>query len=194
MCREMGRTDAAGQVSPHGCHPHRALCPMTIDHLSCPSQLSSWGGAGDPPSPSSIATSFPPAEIYLLLCCPSSLPQVRCWGGLHGATPLGESGESCVHSKKGSPLPVSCPFLAGLLEPQRTAHGCQSVEEVSRNGNFPGSKSGCQMTAPLEHPFPGRPGLSSILHTEDKACTGPCGWRARKTLASVPPCGLKVAT
>lgn len=144
-------------------------------------------GQETPPAPSSIATSFPPAEIYLLLCCPSSLPQVQCWGGLHGATPSGESGESCVHGKKGSPLPVSCPFLAGLLEPQRTAHGCQSVEEVSRNGNFPGSKSGCQMTAPLEHPFPGRPGLLSILHTEDKACTGPCGWRARKTLASVPP-------
>lgn len=89
--------------------------------LSQPTVLLGGRRPPPPPSPSSIASSFPPAEIYLLLCCPSSWPQVRCQGGLHGVTPSGESGESCVHNKKESPLPVSkLPFLAGHLQPQRT--------------------------------------------------------------------------
>lgn len=73
MCREMGRTDAAGRLSPLGRHPHRALCPVVIDCLSCPSQLSCRGGvreAGIPPctpAPSPVAASLPPAEICLLL-------------------------------------------------------------------------------------------------------------------------------
>lgn len=35
-CTEMGCADAAGQVSPCGCHSRKALCPMKIDHLSHP--------------------------------------------------------------------------------------------------------------------------------------------------------------
>lgn len=87
--------------------PIRPFCPITIDQLSCPSQLSCRGGRRLP-RPSSTAASFPPAEICFLLRYPSSWPQVRCWSGLHGVTPSGKSGESCVVSEEGGLL-CQCP-------------------------------------------------------------------------------------
>lgn len=78
-----GCTDTAGPVSPCGCHSRQALCPMKKDHLSHPQPTVLFGGKRRHP-PSSTAARFPLVGIHLLLCCPSSLPQVQCWGGLLG--------------------------------------------------------------------------------------------------------------
>lgn len=102
-------------------HPHQALCPLKIDHLSHPSRLSC---PGEPEtSPKFRAAGFPPAEMFSLFSCPSSLPQVRFWSGFHGVMPTGEWRDVCSQQERVSFATSKPPFLASNVHPQRTVPG-----------------------------------------------------------------------
>lgn len=115
--------------------------------------------------PSSAAANFLLAGLDLLLCCPSSLPPVHCWRGLHGAMPLGERRESWVHSEKGSPCqcpnPLSWWTISSLRGSPKATHLLRKSVE---NGSLLGSKFSCQSI----HLLVGL-GLPCIPHPREEA-------------------------
>lgn len=76
-CAESWSTLACWSSEPFLLHRHWALCLKKINHLSHPQSTVLSEGAGD--MPKCCSNAFPFLEVYLLLCCPSSLPQVWCW-------------------------------------------------------------------------------------------------------------------
>lgn len=170
----MGHADAAGRASPRGCQPHQALLSYNNRPtlLSQPTVLS-WGQKTPPAKFHSCK--FPTSGNLFssplsLLMAPSSVLEwsPRCHA-------IGEEWrELCCQRGGRSPLPVSKALPSQAISGLRGQPCCcRFVEEVSGVGNFLGSESGCQMTAPSRHPSV--LGLSSILYPREKAYTGQGG-------------------
>lgn len=110
-------------------------------------------------------------------------------GGLRCVTPSGRSGKSCIHSPKGLLASVQAPFPGRLAPASGQSQGCQCVAEVGENGILLGSESGCRMMVPRSTHSLVVPGLSSLLHPREEACTLPEWLGSLKgTLASAPHC------
>lgn len=166
MHREMGHADTAGQVSPQGCHPHRALCPMKIDRSPIPTSCVVQGSGRRPPR--STAASSPLAEIYVLLCCLSSLPQVSCWWWSPWCHAIRKEGRQLYSQREGgSFVSVRASFPGRPSPASGDSPKATHLRKTVESGIFLGSASGCQMTAPPKPPFPAGPGPFSILHPRE---------------------------
>lgn len=171
----MGRTDAAGQVSPRGCHPHRALRPMTIDHLSCPSQLSCWG-TGDPPPHRvpQLQVSHQPKSICFsasLFIAPSSVSGWPPWCHVIRREWRGQRSQQegvsfarvqAPFPGRSSPASEDSPTAANLWR-KSAGMGIFLFQNLAAKRQPP---HGIHFLVVL--------GFSSILHARDMACTGPC--------------------
>lgn len=99
--------------------------------------------------PRGTAASFPPAGLDWLLCCPSSLPHVRCWSVSTVSCHRERVERAVLTVRKGVLTIVQAPFPGRLApasgdSPQTTHLLGKSVE----NGSVLGSECVCQGTAP----------------------------------------------
>lgn len=170
------RTERRGVRCGHSRSSESSGVPFPSGPLSCEDSAPLPSPANRPVSgsrrhpPSSAAASFLLAGTDLLLCCPSSLPPVQRWRGLHGAMPSGERGESWVHSEKGSPCQCPNPLswrAVSSLRGQPPSH--PFVEEVSGEWGSPGVRVWLPEHSASEHPFLGWLGPFFHPHPREEA-------------------------
>lgn len=107
---------------------------MKVNHLSQPQPTVLSGEAGDVPKCHS--NTFPFLDVYLLLCCPSSQPQVWSWSWspLCHATKK-EWKEVCPQEERASLTSVQVPLpsrLSSVLEGSPTV--TPGLRKLAENG------------------------------------------------------------